>query len=70
MDNGTIQKIMERRVGVQKHDPRNGVILGIDGRNYYLNQQNPGQGFNDGYFYNNNNNRNNNRNNNNNMRNN
>ena len=71
IDNGTIQRIMERRVGVQKHDPRNGVVIGIDGKNYYLPQQNQGQGFNDGYFYNdNNNNRNNNNRNNNNMRNN
>ena len=40
IDKGIIQKILERRPGVRPHDPRNGVIIGVDGRNYFLNQHN------------------------------
>ena len=68
IDKGIIQKIMERRPGVRAHDPRNGVVIGIDGRNYFLNNNNHNNAFDNGNNNNNwgnNNNRNNNNNNNN-----
>ena len=54
IERGIIQKIMERRNGVRPHDPRNGVVIGVDGRNYFLNTNN------NNTFDNNNNNNNNN----------
>ena len=53
IDKGIIQKIMERRNGVRPHDPRNGIIIGVDGRNYFLNNNNNNNTFDNG---NNNNN--------------
>ena len=59
--------IMEKRPGVRPHDPDHGVILGIDGRNYYINTHNNNTNFgnnnNGNWNNNNNNNGNNNRNN-------
>ena len=58
MDNGTIQRIMERRPGISRHDPSNGVIIGIDGRNYYINNNHQHNDFgnNQNWNFNNNNN--------------
>ena len=67
IDRGIIRKIMERRPGVSRHDPQNGVVIGCDGRNYYLNRPSNNDNFGN---WNNNNNNNNNRNNNNGNRNN
>ena len=67
IENGTIQRIMERRNGVSRHDPRNGVIIGCDGRNYYLNNFNNNNNNNQDFGHNwgsNNHNNNNGRNNN------
>ena len=52
IDKGIIKMIMEKRPGIRAHDPNNGVVLGIDGRNYFI------RGQNDNVFGNNNNNNN------------
>ena len=65
IDKGIIRMIMEKRPGVRPHDPQNGIVIGIDGRNYFINNNN-NNGFNNNHNNNWGNNNNNNRNNNNN----
>ena len=67
IDRGVIRKIMERRPNIRRHDPRNGVVIGCDGRNYFINGAN-GNNNNDNFGnWNNGNNNNNNNSRNNNM---
>ena len=64
IESGVIRRFMERRNGISRHDPSNGVVIGVDGRNYYINRNN-NDNFENNWNFNNNNNNGNNRNNNN-----